>query len=134
MRTAVIRKADKIVSSEIRNRLIDPYLYAFTTGEYAQHIAPEVVGGLLDGMMRDGDVRLAWVGNRIAGLLIAFPLAHDPEKSCSHAVIRVWEKNIPAREFYKRFEFLPIAEISQKKRNVRNEDFEMKKIYLVKNL
>lgn len=52
----------------------------------------------------------------------------------SHAVIRVWEKNMPALELYRKLGFKPVAAISQRKSNLYGEEFEMKKIYLCKSL
>ena len=50
------------------------------------------------------------------------------------AVIRVWDKNIPALSLYRKFGFKPIASITQNKQNTLGHQFQMKKIYLYKIL
>lgn len=173
-----IYELDEFNYPKFRSKLVDLYLHAFTTGEYAQFIAPETVEVTLDGMMRDGSGCMAFVGDRLVGLLAALPLKNDPDfpqeacpgiaiekavyiaevmvyadyrgrgiasqmvesllrkasKDYSYAVIRVWEKNKPALELYKKQGFIPIAEIPQKKLNADGEEFEMRKVYLAKNI
>ena len=50
------------------------------------------------------------------------------------AVIRVWEKNRPAVQLYRKMGFRPIAAITQTKRCSPEEAFEMRKIYLHRSL
>ncbi|RNC64728.1 N-acetyltransferase [Proteiniphilum sp. X52] len=160
--------------SEFRSKLTGLYLHAFTTGGYAQFIAPETVEVTLDNLFHDGTGCVAFVGDRLAGLLAAFPLKRDPDfpadgcphvpvgqsvyiaevmvhadyrgrgiasqmlknylqkasENYSHAVIRVWEKNKPALELYKKLGFVPVAGISQRKLSTGGKEFEMKKVYL----
>ena len=52
----------------------------------------------------------------------------------NNAVIRVWDKNIPALSLYNKLNFEPIARITQTKFKTSGEEFEMNKIYLSKNL
>ncbi|WP_298653761.1 N-acetyltransferase [uncultured Proteiniphilum sp.] len=178
--TEVIRiyELDEFNYPKFRSKLIDLYLHAFTTGEYAQYIAPETVEVTLDGVLRDGSGCMAFVGDWLVGLLASLPLRRDPDfpvEECpgipvgqtvyiaevmvhadyrgrgiasrmmecllrkvsedySYAVIRVWEKNRPAVELYKKLGFVPIAGISQKKLNADGEEFEMKKVYLGKKV
>lgn len=169
-----ICRLDTLNYSEFRSKLIELYLHAFTTGEYAQFIAPETVEVTLDNILQDGAGCMAFVGDRLVGLLAAFPLKRDPDfpadgcpdipvgqavyiaevmvhadyrgrgiasqmlnnylqkasENYSYAVIRVWEKNKPALELYKKLGFVPVAGISQRKLSTGGEEFEMKKVYL----
>lgn len=72
-------------------------------------------------------------GSGIASQMVKRLLQKAPEEY-SYAVIRVWEKNRPALELYKKLGFVSIAGISQKKLNADGEEFEMKKVYLGKCL
>lgn len=178
MQTVRFYKLDKLNYTGFRDKLIDLYLHAFTTGEYAQYIASETVASLLEEMLQEGSGNMAFVDDHLIGLLLTSPLKNDPyfpenmmseipveqviyiaevmvhadyrgkgiasqmvkdlfqnlSKGYSHAVIRVWEKNIPALELYKKLGFVPTATISQKKLSLHREEFEMKKIYLSKLL
>ena len=49
-------------------------------------------------------------------------------------VIRVWDENKPALSLYNKLGFHPVATITQTKKHVSGESFEMKKIYLHKHL
>ena len=173
-----IDELDKFNYTTFRNELIELYLHAFTTGDYAQRIEPDTVGVTLDGIVGDGSGCMAFVDDRVVGLVVAFPLENDPYfprdrclsipvektiyiaevmvhsnwrgrgiasqmlesllqkalKEYSHAVIRVWKENKPALELYKKLGFMPVAEISQTKLNEKGEEFEMRKIYLVKEV
>lgn len=51
-----------------------------------------------------------------------------------NAVIRVWDKNIPALSLYNKLNFEPIASITQTKLRTNGEEFKMDKIYLYKKL
>lgn len=70
-------------------------------------------------------------GRGIASRMVEH-LLQERSKDYSHAVIRVWEKNSPALELYKKLGFTPVATISQKKLNLHGEEFEMEKVYLWK--
>ncbi len=50
------------------------------------------------------------------------------------AVIRVWDENKPALSLYDKLGFQPVATITQTKKHVSGEPFEMRKIYLHKKL
>lgn len=50
------------------------------------------------------------------------------------ATIRVWDKNRPAIELYKKLGFNKIAEISQSKMSSPEVEFQMNKIYMYKKL
>lgn len=50
------------------------------------------------------------------------------------AMIRVWDKNLPALSLYQKLGFQDFAEITQNKRKSQTENFEMRKIYLYKKL
>lgn len=74
-----IRELDRSNYPEFRSELTALYLHAFTTGEYAQYIASETVEATLDGIMQDGSGRMAFAGERLVGLLAAFPLKREPD-------------------------------------------------------
>lgn len=172
--TVKIYDLDEYNYPKFRGQLIGLYLHAFTTGDYSQHIDRETVEVTLDDILQDGSGCMAFVGNRLVGLLAAFPLKRDPDfpadtcrdipvgeaiyiaevmvhadyrgrriaskmlntylqeksKNYSYAVIRVWEKNIPALELYKKLGFLPVTVISQRKLSANKEEFVMNKLYL----
>lgn len=70
---------------KFRAKIIDLYLNAFTTGEYAQHIPDAAAESTLDEMLRNGFGNMAFVDDRLAGALIAFPLEYDnefPKEQC----------------------------------------------------
>ena len=77
----------------------------------------------------DSDFR----GKGIAKTMINKFLKGDID-NCHFAVIRVWNKNIPAITLYKKMNFEPIAYITQTKLKARGEEFQMDKIYLYKKL
>ena len=173
-----INGLDEYNYPEFRSRLIELYLHAFTTGEYARFILPETAEVTLDNLLRVGSSSMAFVGGRLVGLLAAFPLKKDPDfpadagmaipvdravyiadlmvhddyrgrgiaslmlnrhlqkasENYSHAVIRVWEENKPALELYRKLGFTMIAKISQRKLTGDGGEFEMKKLYLAKEL
>ena len=71
--------------SLFRDEMVDLYLNAFTTGEYAQFIARQTAESALDEMLRNGGGNMAFIQERLAGVLLAFPLAHDndfPKSEC----------------------------------------------------
>ncbi|OJV86345.1 MAG: hypothetical protein BGO34_04975 [Bacteroidia bacterium 44-10] len=171
-----IYELDKYNYPTFRDKLIELYLHAFTTGDYGQFITRETAEATLDDMLRDGCGRMAFAADCLMGLVITLPLEKDPgfpadicpmipvklsiyiaevmvhanyrgrgiaskmvesqlrkeAKNYLYAVIRVWEKNKPALELYRKLGFLPIAGIVQKKLNTDGEEFEMKKLYLAK--
>ena len=163
---------------KFRSKILELYLHAFTTGDYAQYIDPQKAESTLDEMVRRGMGIMAFRIDRLAGVVLALPLRHDKEfpagevpeipvdttlyiaevmvltdlrgsgiasklindlliraeGSYTDAVIRVWERNVPALSLYRKLGFHPIATISQTKLNVSGETFDMQKIYLHKKV
>jgi ribosomal protein S18 acetylase RimI-like enzyme len=72
-------------------------------------------------------------GKGIAEKMISVFLNNISEKYYN-AVIRVWDKNIPALSLYNKLNFEPIASITQTKLRASGEVFKMNKIYLYKKL
>lgn len=70
---------DEFNYPKFRTKLVDLYLHSFTTGEYAQYIDPESIESTLDDMLRRGDGIMAFIYDRLVGLLIATPLKSDNE-------------------------------------------------------
>jgi len=64
---------------KFRDKIIDLYLHAFTTGEYAQYIEPEVAESSIDELVRRGFGKMAFIGDRLAGVLLCQPLSYDSE-------------------------------------------------------
>lgn len=169
---------DQFNYPKFRSKIIDLYLNAFTTGEYAQYIPEETAESALDEMLRNGFGNMAFIDDRLAGVLIALPLSYDkefPTEECpeipvessvyiaevmvhtdfrergvashlletflqhanevyTHTVIRVWDENEPALKLYKKLGFTQIAAISQNKFRTENDTFEMRKIYMAKEI
>ena len=73
-------------------------------------------------------------GQGIASKLIRDYLELDCAGKYSGAVIRVWDKNIPALSLYKKLGFIEIDEIKQTKLKSPTETFEMRKVYLYKKM
>lgn len=73
-------------------------------------------------------------GQGIASKLIRDYLELDCAGKYSGAVIRVWDKNIPALSLYKKLGFIEIDEIKQTKLKSPTETFEMRKVYLHKKM
>jgi len=46
---------------KFRGKIIDLYLHAFTTGEYAQYIEPEVAESTIDELVRRGFGKMAFM-------------------------------------------------------------------------
>lgn len=161
-----------------RADIIDLYLHSFTTGEYAQQISQKEAEEALDNMMCKGFGRMILCDDRLAGLIIAYPLIYDndypydiypyisKDKSLyiaevmvheeyrgygfatelinetlssvsdlyTDVFIRVWSKNKPALELYKKMGFNYIASISQQKTSKLGNPFEMEKYYMHKHI
>ena len=82
-------------------------------------------------VMVDQDFR----GEGVASTLIEDLLNKSVSKPYSDAVIRVWDKNIPAISLYKKLGFTEIEAIVQMKLDIEDEKpFEMKKIYMHKKI
>ncbi|MCE5204533.1 MAG: GNAT family N-acetyltransferase [Porphyromonadaceae bacterium] len=64
---------------KFRSQIVQLYLHAFTTGEYAQHIDPQKAESTLDEMVRRGMGVMAFAGDRLAGALLALPLRYDED-------------------------------------------------------
>lgn len=74
-------------------------------------------------------------GHRVAQRLLKHLLELSQIKHYNDAVIRVWDKNVPAVSLYKKFDFKEIDTIFQiKLRKGTKEPFEMRKMYLHKKL
>ena len=58
-----------------RDKMVSLYLNAYTTGEPPQYIDPLEGEQVLDAAMRYGFGRMAFIGQRLIGALIAMPLA-----------------------------------------------------------
>lgn len=68
---------DQINYPKFRGRIIELYLHAFTSGEYAQYIDPRTAGSTLDTLVRNGWGNMLFVGDRLAGVSMAMTLLHD---------------------------------------------------------
>lgn len=74
-------------------------------------------------------------GNGVAQQLIDHLFTQSQSKPYMDAVIRVWDKNIPAVSLYNKLGFKEIDTIFQTKLHKEDkEPFEMKKIYMYKEL
>ncbi|MEL7599596.1 MAG: N-acetyltransferase [Proteiniphilum sp.] len=80
-------------------------------------------------LMVHADLRGRGVGTALIGELLS-----RAAETHTDAVIRVWEENKPALLLYNKLGFHPVATITQTKKHVSGESFEMKKIYLHKHL
>ncbi|NLZ95372.1 MAG: GNAT family N-acetyltransferase, partial [Bacteroidales bacterium] len=70
-------------------------------------------------------------GQGVAQELLQYLLKSNQSKHFDAAVIRVWNKNIPAVSLYKKLGFKEIDTIYQTKlKKDTKEPFEMKKIYM----
>ncbi len=74
-----IFRLDAFNYPKFRGKIIELYLSAFTTGEYAQHIPRESAESVLDEMLRHGWGQMAFADDKLAGVLIALPLLRDEE-------------------------------------------------------
>ena len=163
---------------KFREKILNLYLNAFTTGEFAQYIPRESAESTLDEMLRNGWGNMAFADEELSGVLIALPLSHDrdfPRDTCPHipvessvyiaevvthpdfqgkgvatklineflqqakdsytnVVIRVWDENKPAMALYEKLGFYPVAAIAQTKYRSQYEAFEMRKVYMLKEL
>lgn len=78
-------------------------------------------------------VHSGYRGRGIASQMIE-NLEQEAAREYSYAVIRVWLKNQPALELYKKRGFVTIARVSQIKSDISGKEFEMEKVYLYKQL
>ncbi|MBK5196285.1 MAG: GNAT family N-acetyltransferase [Proteiniphilum sp.] len=74
-----IFKLDEYIYPKFRGKIIDLYLHAFTTGGYAQFIATERAESTLDELVRRGFGKMAFIGDRLVGLLLCHPLSYDKD-------------------------------------------------------
>ena len=82
-------------------------------------------------LMVDQDFR----GRGVAQGLIEHLFRQSQSKPYTYSIIRVWDQNIPAVSLYKKLGFEEITTIFQTKLNKDSkEPFEMKKIYMYKEL
>lgn len=170
---------DEFNYPKFRGKIIDLYLNAFTTGKYAQYIPLESAESTLDEMLRHGWGNMAFVDDKLAGVLIALPLSYDkdfPRDKCpqipvetsvyiaevmthsgfrgkgvaseliknflqeaknnyTDVIIRVWDENEPALSLYEKLGFEKLdAELVQTKLRSPDNSFEMRKIYLFKEI
>ena len=77
MRMNRLFKLDQFNYPRFRGKIIDLYLHAFTSGEYAQYIDPRTAGTTLDALVRKGWGNMVFVGDRLAGVAMAMSLQHD---------------------------------------------------------
>lgn len=70
---------DQFNYPKFRGKIIDLYLHAFTTGEFAQYIDPHMAGSILDNLIRKGWGKMMFVGDRLAGVAMAMSLLCDTE-------------------------------------------------------
>lgn len=70
---------DQFNYPKFRGKIIDLYLHAFTTGEYAQYIDPHMAGSILDSLIRKGWGNMTFVGDRLAGVAMVMSLLNDTE-------------------------------------------------------
>ena len=64
---------------KFRSKILELYLHAFTTGDYAQYIDPQKAENTLDEMVRGGTGNMAFRIDRLAGVALALPLQQDQE-------------------------------------------------------
>ncbi|NLY24766.1 MAG: GNAT family N-acetyltransferase [Bacteroidales bacterium] len=74
-----IFKLDEYIYPKFRGKIINLYLHAFTTGEYAQYIAPERAESTLDELVRSGFGKMAFIDDRLVGVLLCHLLSYDKE-------------------------------------------------------
>ncbi|HBG58908.1 GNAT family N-acetyltransferase [Proteiniphilum sp. UBA1028] len=72
-------KLDEFNYPKFRSKILELYLHAFTTGEYAQFIDPQKAEGMLDEMARKGTGVMAFINGSLSGVALAFSLRHDQE-------------------------------------------------------
>jgi len=70
---------DQFIYPKFRGKIIDLYLHAFTTGEYAQYIDSLMAGSTLDSLIRKGWGNMTFVGDRLAGVAMVMSLLYDTE-------------------------------------------------------
>ncbi|MBF6629358.1 MAG: GNAT family N-acetyltransferase [Proteiniphilum sp.] len=70
---------DEYIYPKFRAKIVSLYLHAFTTGEYAQYIAPESAESTLDALVRRGFGKMAFIDERLVGLLLCHPLSYDKD-------------------------------------------------------
>lgn len=74
-----IFKLDEYIYPKFRGKIIDLYLHAFTTGAYAQYISPESAESSFDELMRKSFGRMAFMDDRLVGVLLCHPLLYDKD-------------------------------------------------------
>ena len=82
---ARIYNLDQYNYPRFRGKIIELYLHAFTTGDYAQYYTTEIAESKLDEIIKKGSGEIAFIGDRLAGVLMGFLLKkeHDfPTDSC----------------------------------------------------
>lgn len=163
---------------KFRGKILRLYVNTFTSGEYAQYIPQESAESTLDEMLRNGSGQMAFIDDKLAGVLIALPLSHDkefPKEDCfdisvetsvyiaevmthpdfrvkdviaelienflrnvknnyTDVVICIRDENKPVLKLYEKLDFHLITTIKQTKYRTEEKVFEMRKVYLRKNL
>ena len=163
---------------KFRGKILRLYVNTFTSGEYAQYIPQESAESTLDEMLRNGSGQMAFIDDKLAGVLIALPLSHDkefPKEDCfdisvetsvyiaevmthpdfrvkdviaelienflrnvkdnyTDVVICIRDENKPVLKLYEKLDFHPITTTKQTKYRTEEKVFEMRKVYLRKNL
>lgn len=83
--TVRIYNLDQYNYPRFRGKIVELYLNAFTTGDYAQYYSTATAESKLDELIRKGSGNMAFIGDRLAGVLLAFDLKKDhdfPTVSC----------------------------------------------------
>lgn len=165
----------------VKNKIamVQLYLQAFTTGEYAQYVSPKSAENQLNMLFESGEAYLLKTADNLAGFVICVSFAFDKEFPTSkhpsislettlyiaelvveasfrgkglgrklmkeallqaenggyrQVAIRVWDENRAALQLYRSLGFETIDSIIQIKQKSANENFEMRKLYLIKQL
>lgn len=84
--SARIYKLNEFNYPKFREKILDLYLNAFTSGENSQFISSESAESTLDEILRNGFGNMAFIEEHLVGVLLAFPLGCDvefPKEKCS---------------------------------------------------
>lgn len=139
-RSSVEKTIDELINAEggilvIYDEIIVGFLIASLLSEHNDLPLNESADFLVDKTIYINEVviDIDFRGRGIAEKMIELFLRNIHGKYYN-AVIRVWDKNIPALSLYKKLNFEPLASIKQTKLRTNGEEFKMDKIYLYKKL